>query len=244
MSLIPDIYGEVSSYLENPDLYSMMQTSSEVAPIASRYLRPEAKDNNALLMAVNRNDPATVRRLLRYPSVDPNARDSSAIILALLTNRTEVVRELLRDPRLDLSNDILSTILTGGFMIGDREVPPPNIDIVRMIFNDPRFDVNSIDAKWLFYGKYFDIIKELVLSPRLDDKKVESIFKRAVGYFNIDILEFMSGDTRISQEAYDRAYNELLVDLESSWTPERDKQRIMNTLEVLDSYPQRRYYQQ
>jgi len=127
MQLFPDAYHEIASFLDNPDIYSLMQTGREISTITSRYLQPTIAD---LARAIDNGDLEAVRSLLKYQEIDPSFDHGLFLKCAALKGRLGVVQVLLQDPRVDptlYNNAALRYALRKN-----------HTDVVNLLLADPR----------------------------------------------------------------------------------------------------------
>jgi len=160
MSLIPDLYHEVSSYLPNSDLYSLLLVDREISKIAQTYLHPTQED---FRKAVSSGNVAVVRSLLRCPTIDPSFDQNFALQVACSNGYTEIVEMLLQDNRVDASTEDNYPIFCA--------CKNKHTDVVRLLLRDPRVDPtvnrNSI-IDWAAYLQQMDIIELLLRDRRVN----------------------------------------------------------------------------
>src|SRR5690242_1823861 len=98
----------------------------------------ETMNNQEFMMAVDKNDLATVQRLL--PEVDPAINGNEAIGVAARNGYTEMVQLLMADPRVDStanSNWAIQQAMLKG-----------HLEVVNLLLTDPRLDP-SANNNWL-----------------------------------------------------------------------------------------------
>jgi len=183
MQPIPDVYHEITPFLRNKDVYSLMLTNKEISDISGRYLRPT--DRN-FLRAAKANNVEVLRSLLRRTDVDPTFDNNLLIWYALRNSNQDVILTLLEDPRISSTVDvdrIFRTAYRNGYT-----------DVVRFLLQDPRIDPSIEGNRALrttSRAGYTDIVRLLLEDPRVNQTITRPPFRSILRETNQDVVDLL-----------------------------------------------------
>jgi ankyrin repeat protein len=186
---------------------------------------PAILDNEAICIAAEVGDVATLDMLLADPRVFPHCRNDDPIEHAAGNGNLEVVKRLLQDPRVNPERCIISAASAGQmkvlrYLVEFTEVDPTfednealisacqnkKLDSVKYLIEgcgiDPAWNSNEAIATSCQYGG-IDVVTYLIRHERVDPSQYENnhSIRLAAQWEHIEIVELLLTDLRVRPEA-------------------------------------------
>jgi hypothetical protein len=167
---------------------------------------PSAKDNQALIYAVQQGQVDVVKRLLVDSRVDPsNVLHALNITMKNSDKMCDMIDCLISDPRVNPADPELQTY----FNMLDYVVREGRIDLVEKLIADPRVDPSMNDnealATALEKGS-LEIAEMIFVNPRFDiSAGIYNVIDVALWCNHTDIAKRILANSRIPESAYNAA---------------------------------------